>query len=392
MIASTNAEGMVGVVMPHGVLFRGSSEKAIRQGIIEDDLLEAVVGLPSGLFYGTGIPACLLIINKNKPSERRGKVLFINGELEFEEGKNQNKLREQDIANIVETFENYSEIKRYSKVVPYSEIAENDFNLNIRRYADTSPPAEIFDVRAILHSGMNTARKQPEIIQGKGYVVEVVRTTRTKTASIKIEDGVVAVVVPRKLDIEKVEKLIEDKHTWIIEKIAIHREATPASDKQYVSGEALPYLGRNYRLKVLREDFSRTKLINGRITVSVPELPQQDYYIRNALVRWYKRNAELKIKDKVERYGKVVGVETGVVRIKDFKSRWGSCTPYGDLEFNWVIVMAPNRIVDYVVVHELCHLIHHDHSPQFWKEVERVMPDYQECKEWLKVNSSILKL
>lgn len=170
MIASTNSEGMVGVVMPHGVLFRGSSEKAIRQGILEDDLLEAVVGLPSGLFYGTGIPACLLIINKNKPSARKGKVLFINGELEFAEGKNQNKLRPEDIAKIVATFENHSfesqcDIKRYARVVPFSEIAENDFNLNIRRYADTSPPAEIFDVCAILHGGIPMREVNDEYIQ-----------------------------------------------------------------------------------------------------------------------------------------------------------------------------------------------------------------------------------
>ncbi|HIF9160551.1 TPA: type I restriction-modification system subunit M [Photobacterium damselae] len=165
MIASTNAEGMVGVVMPHGVLFRGSSEKAIRQGMLEDDLLEAVIGLPSGLFYGTGIPACMLIINKNKPSIRKGKVLFINGELEFQEGKNQNKLREQDIAKIVTTFNNFEDIKRYSKVVPYSEIAENDFNLNIRRYADTSPPAEIFDVRALLHGGVPVREVQDDYIE-----------------------------------------------------------------------------------------------------------------------------------------------------------------------------------------------------------------------------------
>lgn len=165
MIASTNNEGMVGVVMPHGVLFRGSSEKAIRQGILEDDLLEAVIGLPSGLFYGTGIPACLLIINKNKAAERKGKVLFINSELEFEEGKNQNKLRPQDIAKIVETFNNYVDVKRYAKVVNFSEIAENDFNLNIRRYADTSPPAEIFDVRAILHGGIPVREVHNEYIE-----------------------------------------------------------------------------------------------------------------------------------------------------------------------------------------------------------------------------------
>ena len=165
MIASLNAEGMMGVVMPHGVLFRGSSEKAIRQGILNDDLLEAVVGLPAALFYGTGIPACLLIINKNKPAERKGKVLFINSELEYEEGKNQNKLRQQDIEKIVQTFDDYAEIKRYSKVVTLAEIAENDYNLNIRRYADTSPPPEIFDVRAILHGGIPVREVENEYIR-----------------------------------------------------------------------------------------------------------------------------------------------------------------------------------------------------------------------------------
>lgn len=170
MIASLNAEGMMGVVMPHGVLFRGSSEKAIRQGILNDDLLEAVVGLPAALFYGTGIPACLLIINKNKPAERKGKVLFINSELEYEEGKNQNKLRQQDIEKIVQTFDSSfedgsAEIKRYSKVVTLAEIAENDYNLNIRRYADTSPPPEIFDVRAILHGGIPVREVESEYIR-----------------------------------------------------------------------------------------------------------------------------------------------------------------------------------------------------------------------------------
>ena len=177
MIASTNDNGMVGVVMPHGVLFRGSSEKDIRKGILEDDLLEAVIGLPSGLFYGTGIPACLLIINKQKPSERQGKVLFINAELEYHEGKNQNSLRPQDINKIVATFDNYSEIKRYSAIVKLKDIRDNDYNLNIRRYADTSPPAEIFDVRAILHGGIPVREVQDDYIQEeilKGFDVSCV--------------------------------------------------------------------------------------------------------------------------------------------------------------------------------------------------------------------------
>ncbi|WP_300521789.1 type I restriction-modification system subunit M [Alcanivorax sp.] len=183
MIASLNAEGMMGVVMPHGVLFRGSSEKAIRQGILNDDLLEAVIGLPAALFYGTGIPACLLIINKHKPAERKGKVLFINSELDYEEGKNQNKLRQQDIDKIVHTFENFEEIKRYSKVVPLAEIEENDFNLNIRRYADTSPPPEIYDVRAILHGGIPLREVENEYIRE-----EILEDFDVSTVFVKRDD------------------------------------------------------------------------------------------------------------------------------------------------------------------------------------------------------------
>ncbi|MDC1149941.1 type I restriction-modification system subunit M [Gammaproteobacteria bacterium] len=165
MIASLNNEGKMGVVVPHGVLFRGSSEKAIRKGILEDDLLEAVIGLPSALFYGTGIPAALMIINKSKPAERKGKVLFINSELEYQEGKNQNKLRDEDIEHILNVYDAYEDEKRYSKIVSMDEIRENDYNLNIRRYADTSPPPEQFDVKAILKGGIPVSEVEDEYIQ-----------------------------------------------------------------------------------------------------------------------------------------------------------------------------------------------------------------------------------
>lgn len=165
MISSLNSEGRMGVVVPHGVLFRGASEKAIRKGMLDDDLLEAVIGLPPALFYGTGIPAALLIINKKKDVHRKNKVIFINGELDYQEGKNQNKLRDEDIEKILTTFDAYEDVKRYAKVVSLDEIRENDYNLNIRRYADTSPPPEIFDVRAILHGGVPVREVEDEYIQ-----------------------------------------------------------------------------------------------------------------------------------------------------------------------------------------------------------------------------------
>ena len=176
MISSVNAEGMMGVVMPHGILFRGSSEKEIRKGILEDDFLEAVIGLPSNLFYGTDISACLLIINKKKSADRKGKVIFINGELEYEDGKNQNKLRQEDINKISATYENYEELKRYSKVVELEEIKENDYNLNIKKYADTLLPPESYDVRGILHGGIPISEVESEYVQETlhGFDVSVV--------------------------------------------------------------------------------------------------------------------------------------------------------------------------------------------------------------------------
>lgn len=102
-------------------------------------------------------------------------------------------------------------------------------------------------------------------------------------------------------------------------------------------------------------------------------------------MRWYRLQAHQRFAEKVLRYARVVGVSPTAVDIKTFKSRWGSCNIRGEVQFHWKVILAPHRIVDYVVVHELCHLKHHDHSPLFWKSVERVMPDYLKCKEWLKL-------
>ena len=146
MVAVLNADGQLGVVMPHGVLFRGSSEGKIRQGMLEEDLFEAVIGLPSNLFYGTGIPASILVLNRNKADARKGKVLFIDASGEFEEGSNQNHLRDQDIEHISKTFHAYEDVDKYARVVPLDEIKENDFNLNISRYVDISEEEERIDV------------------------------------------------------------------------------------------------------------------------------------------------------------------------------------------------------------------------------------------------------
>ncbi len=164
MVASLKSDGKLAVVMPHGVLFRGGEEKACRQRFIKDGILEAVVGLPSNLFYGTGIPACVLVINKHGASTRK-QVLFINADREYKEGKNQNSLRPEDIEKITQVYRTRQTVEKYSRLVPMDELEREEFNLNIRRYVDNSPPPEPHDVRAHLHGGIPVT----EIDQLAGY-------------------------------------------------------------------------------------------------------------------------------------------------------------------------------------------------------------------------------
>lgn len=158
MLAVLKGDGKMATVMPHGVLFRGGEEREVRRHFIERGWLEAIIGLPAGLFYGTGIPACVLVMNK-KDSQIRKHVVFINADRDFREGKAQNFLRPEDLSRIVHAYRTLTagqeaEIPGYARRIPVSEIEAEDFNCNIRRYVDNAPPPEPHDVRAHLHGGV----------------------------------------------------------------------------------------------------------------------------------------------------------------------------------------------------------------------------------------------
>lgn len=162
MLYSLAENGRMATILPHGVLFRGASEGKIRQQIIDMNLLEAVIGLPEGLFYGTGIPACIMVFKKDR---KRKDVLFIDasGEGNYEKGKNQNKLREQDIAKIVETYDTWESIDKYSYVATLDEIKENDYNLNIPRYVDTFEEEEPVDMEQVKTNITNIKKELQEV-------------------------------------------------------------------------------------------------------------------------------------------------------------------------------------------------------------------------------------
>ena len=170
MIETTHeTNGRVGVIVPHGVLFRGSSEKTIRQQLIEENLLEAVIGLPANLFYGTSIPAAILIFNRAKGANT--DVLFVDASKAYESGKNQNHLRDEDISHIVSVYQNYKKAKpinaekgsvieeRFAYRATLAEIEANDYNLNIPRYVDTFEPETLVDI-ATVHSELGQLKQE----------------------------------------------------------------------------------------------------------------------------------------------------------------------------------------------------------------------------------------
>jgi type I restriction enzyme M protein len=174
MVATTDRTGMVGVVMPHGVLFRGAAEGEIRKGLLQEDLIEAVVGLPPNLFYGTGIPAAILVLNKSKVPGRRKRVLFIDASGGFQQGTTQNHLRDEDVHTISATFQAFKDKPKYAHVASLDEIEQNDFTLNISRYVDTSTAAEKVDVAGAIARLREVERRRADAdARMNGYLKEL---------------------------------------------------------------------------------------------------------------------------------------------------------------------------------------------------------------------------
>ena len=223
-----------------------------------------------------------------------------------------------------------------------------------------------------------------EYIHNNNYIAEVIRTGRCKTVTINVDDCTVSIVVPRELSEERIKRVLTAKDRWIKQKIASQQSQLPVNQKQFISGESFSYLGRNYRLKVKRVDYQPLKLLNGYLVATLPDGADNPLMVRHSLVKWYNAQAKPKLIEKTKRYAGIVGVSPTAIEIKSYKSRWGNCNVKGGIGYNWKIVMAPQSVVDYVVVHELCHLKHFNHSTDYWRQVERILPNYMDSKRWLK--------
>lgn len=202
----------------------------------------------------------------------------------------------------------------------------------------------------------------------------------------------VEVHVPSTLDEKKLNQLLLKKAPWIMQKIeALNEVKHTVQPIEFVSGEKLPYLGRNYRLKVNRDNIKDVSIHfhHGRFIAKVPNHWSQDAvqsHLEQEMITWYKVYGTKKVIERAHIYQEMMNVVPRSLTLKSQLKRWGTCTQNGDIYLNWRLVMAPVKVIDYVLVHELAHLIELEHNEKFWRIIRHTLPHYKASKEWLRVH------
>jgi predicted metal-dependent hydrolase len=221
---------------------------------------------------------------------------------------------------------------------------------------------------------------------------DIVRTGR-RTADVVIErDGRVLVRAPRSVGPKRIKDIIERKRFWIYKNIAEWRNLNATRVlREYRNGEGFLYLGRSYRLLLVKDQDEPLLLKNGRFCLRRDLVDHGGVPAAQAVFRgYYIGQGRERITKRVNYFAPKVGVAAGRIDVRELGHRWASCTPKGNLAFHWKCMMAPPTILDYIIVHELCHLHHLDHTEAFWNEVDKVMSNFNERKEWLKINGAAL--
>lgn len=211
------------------------------------------------------------------------------------------------------------------------------------------------------------------------------RSTRRATVTIAVDpnEGVL-VMAPASASVERLDRIVHRKARWIVGQLR-SLPSRPALGREFVNGETFIYLGRQYRLRVVRGQ-EPAFFSNGRLVVPIDATePDRPTAVRAAVVSWYRAHAQARIPERVEAWSRKLRIETPTVQIREPRKRWGSCDVRGHLRFNWRVIQAPRRLVDYVVVHELVHLEHRAHSKKFWTALQRAMPDFESRREALRV-------
>jgi predicted metal-dependent hydrolase len=216
-----------------------------------------------------------------------------------------------------------------------------------------------------------------------------IKYSNRKTLNISVErDRSIIVRAPHYLTAEKIDKVVQSKRQWINEKLN-HTQKYPliAENKEFVSGETLMYLGKNYQLLIVDEEIEGIDF-DQRFKISKSNQPKANELFK----KWYLSQALKKIEPLATKYAKSLGVVYNQFKTSEMKYRWGSCTPANNIIFNWRIIKAPMYVLEYLVAHELVHLIEDNHTPRFWNILSIQVPNYEKAKNWLKKNGQLLEV
>ena len=216
-----------------------------------------------------------------------------------------------------------------------------------------------------------------------------------QTTDIVIErDGQISVRPPQRMTAEQVDQTVLSKRLWIYRNLADWRDLNATRVvREWVNGESFLYLGSSYRLQLVATQDEALKLKDGRFCLLRKIVEDGGTSAAHAAFEaFYRQKGEPRLAQRVAHYAARVGVKPCRLQIKELGHRWASCTREGGLQFHWKCLMAPLKVVDYIVAHELCHLRHRDHNAAFWNEVDKVMPDYRERKEWLRQRGAEMDL
>jgi predicted metal-dependent hydrolase len=212
-------------------------------------------------------------------------------------------------------------------------------------------------------------------------VDQIIRSKRKTIALIVKPDGSLIVRAPLRVSRKSIQEFVEKNRGWIEKHRAKALAALPPAPRRYLPGERFMYLGMAYPLEIVRGQ--KKKLLLDE-SFKLAESAQRD--AAGAFERWYREQARQILQERVDFYARGCGFQYKGIGITGARTRWGSCSSTGALNFSWRLVLAPLDVIDYVVVHELAHTVFHNHSKQFWDRVERIMPDYKERRKWLRKN------
>ncbi|NUU95135.1 hypothetical protein XO10_02360 [Marinitoga sp. 1135] len=236
--------------------------------------------------------------------------------------------------------------------------------------------------------------KKQNILKTEYFDIEynIIKSPKRKTMSIIIsEDGEVIVRIPNWISNYEAKKFVFNKREWIVSKLMIFKKQK-IPERKYVSGEKFLYLGKTYTLMIMEGNYG-VGILDDFLYISLKKDFFDNYDLkRNMVIKWYKNQAKKIINERLEYYSKIMKLQYGKVFIRDQKTRWGSCSGKNNLSFNYKIIMAPKRKLDYIIVHELAHIIYKHHQKSFWNYVEKYCEDYQESRKWFRENGRYLIL